>query len=134
MMVSFVALAQGYIGQTSYYIRNDVNERYGSNVSSISQEDNVMSISFKDARTGIYVLNSDNVCKYYCMCYPNSFDYDITSYMNNHYAKISGIYTWYENIEGTYVYYEMIKRDKIFWLVIYPDFYNSEIQELKKML
>jgi len=74
------------------------------------------------------------VCKYYCLCYPNSFYTDMVGYMNNHYTKISGLYTWYEKIDANYVYYEFITREKVFWMVIYPDFYNSEALELKKML
>ena len=83
---------------------------------------------------GIYVMNTSNVCKYYCLCYPNSFYTDMSAYMNNHYTKIAGVNTWYEKVDANYVYYEFILRDKIFWLVIYPDFFNSEAQELKKML
>ena len=131
---AFTTFAQGYIGQTSYYIKNDVNERYGTTVKAITPETGLLTIEFYDGRTGIYILNDNNVCKYYCLCYPNSFYTDMVGYMNNHYTKISGLYTWYEKIDANYVYYEFITREKVFWMVIYPDFYNSEALELKKML
>lgn len=126
------AISQSFVGKTSTDIKNSVLKEYSGSISNMSNENNILTITFTDSHVALYFFNSSDLCKYYALCYPNYKLDNMTSVLNNNFKKIENTTIWYYKDGEYYIYYKLImdKDGKVFWIFVYPDFFSTEINQI----
>lgn len=126
------ALSQSFIGQDKTYIKSNVMQEYSGGIKNVSDADNILTISFIDNHTALYFLNSNELCKYYALCYPMENYYTMRNMINSNFTKVSGYEKWYYKDGEYYIFYKIVidQGGKVFWIFVYPDFYESEMNTI----
>lgn len=131
--VFFIAISlfsQSYIGDSKNYIMNDIRSRY--DIENFSYESSVLSVTFADKHTAIYILDEYDKCNYYILVYNIAYLSSVVQNCNSVATKI-GDYKWYLNDNGEYVYMKInlsSQNNKVIYLSMYTLEYEAELNNL----
>jgi len=130
--ITLSAISQSFIGQSSTSIKNSVLKEYSSGISNVSDESNILTISFQDGHSALYFTNSNDLCKYYTLCYPIANYNTMRNMLQTNFTKVYNYEKWYYKDGEYYIYYKIVidKSGTVFWIFVYPDFYESEIDQI----